>query len=132
MRSLATESKTDNNTSPSGSSVSAGTDPYRVSYESLEDFVLWHHDSRFGGQGERRDGLESPVSAEREAPRLGMEAQITAKFMKMHGIQNVRGAMFSMSRNLTHRDTNALVGFLGHYNDESYPVVRGGTGGTIW
>ena len=55
---------------------------------------------------------------------LGFEAQVTARYMQQYGIQNVRGAMFCTPRNFTTEDAGALVGFLGHYNDQRYRDVR--------
>eukprot|EP00521_Asterionellopsis_glacialis_P018305 CAMPEP_0195304742 /NCGR_PEP_ID=MMETSP0707-20130614/35048_1 /TAXON_ID=33640 /ORGANISM="Asterionellopsis glacialis, Strain CCMP134" /LENGTH=116 /DNA_ID=CAMNT_0040368663 /DNA_START=544 /DNA_END=894 /DNA_ORIENTATION=+ len=40
------------------------------------------------------------------------------------GVNNVRGAMFSVSRNYTVDDVTALTGFLGHYNELSYQDVE--------
>lgn len=51
---------------------------------------------------------------------LGKEAQVTAELMLTHGINNVRGAMFSETRDYSVEDIPALKGFLGHYNDISY------------
>jgi len=51
---------------------------------------------------------------------LGLEAQVTAEMMLVHGIHNVRGAMFCESREWEMRDLKALKGFLGHYNEISY------------
>mmetsp|Transcript_2578 Transcript_2578/g.4829 ORF Transcript_2578/g.4829 Transcript_2578/m.4829 type:complete len:476 (+) Transcript_2578:125-1552(+) len=51
---------------------------------------------------------------------LGKEAQVTAELMLTHGINNVRGAMFSEMRDYSVGDIPALKGFLGHYNDISY------------
>lgn len=51
---------------------------------------------------------------------LGKEAQVTAELMLTHGINNVRGAMFSETRDYSVGDIPALKGFLGHYNDMSY------------
>mmetsp|Transcript_89 Transcript_89/g.109 ORF Transcript_89/g.109 Transcript_89/m.109 type:complete len:278 (+) Transcript_89:87-920(+) len=51
---------------------------------------------------------------------LGKEAQVTAELMIKHGINNVRGAMFSKPRNYTLDDVVALTGFLGHYNNLDY------------
>lgn len=51
---------------------------------------------------------------------LGKEAQVTAELMLTHGINNVRGAMFSETRDYSMQDIPALKGFLGHYNDISY------------
>jgi hypothetical protein len=56
--------------------------------------------------------------------RLGMESQVTAELMLERGVNNVRGAMYSHPRQYTQDDTEALVGFLGHYNDLSYKDVR--------
>jgi len=49
-----------------------------------------------------------------------LEAQITAEMMLAHGINNVRGAMFSETREYELKDLKALKGFLGHYNEISY------------
>lgn len=51
---------------------------------------------------------------------LGKEAQVTAELMLSHGVNNVRGAMFSETREYSVEDIPALKGFLGHYNDVSY------------
>jgi hypothetical protein len=40
--------------------------------------------------------------------------------MLAHGINNVRGAMFSETREYELKDLKALKGFLGHYNEISY------------
>jgi hypothetical protein len=40
------------------------------------------------------------------------------------GVNSVRGAMYSHPRQYTHDDTEALVGFLGHYNDLNYKDIR--------
>jgi predicted GIY-YIG superfamily endonuclease len=55
---------------------------------------------------------------------LGKEAQVTAELMLQHGINNVRGAMFSECRNYGTGDVSALTGFLGHYNNLDYNHVR--------
>lgn len=54
---------------------------------------------------------------------LGMEATVTAQCMLEYGIQNVRGAMFSQTRDFRKEDLPALKGFLGHYNDLDYNEV---------
>jgi hypothetical protein len=56
--------------------------------------------------------------------RLGMESQVTAELMLQRGVNSVRGAMYSQPRRYTQEDGEALVGFLGHYNDLSYKDVR--------
>ena len=53
-----------------------------------------------------------------------MEAKITAELMLQFGINNVRGAMFSETRNYTIADIDSLTAFLGHFNDLSYAHVR--------
>lgn len=55
---------------------------------------------------------------------LGMEAQVTAQLMWEHGVNNVRGAMFSQTRLYNQDDIDALVPFLGHFNGFSYTKVR--------
>jgi hypothetical protein len=44
--------------------------------------------------------------------------------MLRFGINNVRGAMFSETRNYTIADLDSLTAFLGHFNDLSYAHVR--------
>jgi cellular nucleic acid-binding protein len=58
--------------------------------------------------------------------RLGLESQITAKYMWERGVNNVRGSQFSQPRTFTSApaDLEGLVGFLGHYNDLSFQEVR--------
>jgi predicted GIY-YIG superfamily endonuclease len=51
---------------------------------------------------------------------LGLEAQVTAEYMLKYGVNQVRGAMFSETRNYTTSDVQALTGFLGHYNQLQY------------
>lgn len=51
---------------------------------------------------------------------LGMEATITAEYMLKYGINNVRGAMFSETRQYTTADTDTLTKFLGHHNNLDY------------
>jgi len=51
---------------------------------------------------------------------LGMEAKVTAELMWKYGVNNVRGAMFSRPTKYTVDDIDALVGFLGHYNELVY------------
>jgi putative endonuclease len=51
---------------------------------------------------------------------LGLEAKVTAECMLEYGINNVRGAMFALTRNYTVTDLGALTGFLGHYNNLNY------------
>ena len=53
-----------------------------------------------------------------------MEAKITSECMLLFGVNNVRGAMFSETRNYTTADIESLTGFLGHYNELSYAHVR--------
>ena len=57
---------------------------------------------------------------------LGMESQITAEYMWKRGVNNVRGSQFSQPREFTTKpaDLEALVGFLGHYNNLSFEEVR--------
>eukprot|EP00527_Entomoneis_sp_CCMP2396_P006038 CAMPEP_0198143048 /NCGR_PEP_ID=MMETSP1443-20131203/5669_1 /TAXON_ID=186043 /ORGANISM="Entomoneis sp., Strain CCMP2396" /LENGTH=342 /DNA_ID=CAMNT_0043806185 /DNA_START=248 /DNA_END=1276 /DNA_ORIENTATION=- len=58
------------------------------------------------------------------AYHLGLEAQVTAQYMLEHGVNNVRGAMFAQVKMYTQQDLDALVGFLGHYNDLKYGPLR--------
>ncbi len=84
---------------------------------------LREHKSSRGSKWTR---LHKPLRLVREYKRipeayyLGKEAQVTAEFMLLHGINNVRGAMFCASRDYTMDDIPALTGFLGHYNELSY------------
>lgn len=50
---------------------------------------------------------------------IGKEAQVTAEFMLKHGVNNVRGAMFTVTRLYTHADIHELTGFLGHFFQRS-------------
>ena len=45
---------------------------------------------------------------------------MTAELMLVHGINNVRGAMFAECRDYGLDDISALTGFLGHYNSLDY------------
>jgi hypothetical protein len=56
--------------------------------------------------------------------QLGIESQVTAELMLEWGVNSVHGAMYSHPRQYTHDDTEALVGFLGHYNDLNYKDIR--------
>ena len=53
-----------------------------------------------------------------------MEAKVTAEYMLQYGINNVRGAMFAQPENFTMAKLDSLTGFIGHYNDLDYKVVR--------
>lgn len=87
-----------------------------------------HFESNRGGSAFTR--LYRPIRVHAEYRRipqryyLGMEAKITAQQMLLHGINNVRGAMFSETRNYTMADIDSLTAFLGHFNDLSYAHVR--------
>ena len=87
-----------------------------------------HFESSRGGSAFTRLYRPIRVCAEyRRIPQryyLGMEAKVTAEKMLQTGINNVRGAMFSETRNYTMADIDSLTGFLGHYNDLSYAHVR--------
>ena len=87
-----------------------------------------HFESPRGGSAFTRLYRPIRVCAEyRRIPQryyLGMEAKVTAEKMLQTGINNVRGAMFSETRNYTMADIDSLTGFLGHYNDLSYAHVR--------
>lgn len=87
-----------------------------------------HFDSSRGGSAFTRQNRPIRVCAEyRRIPQkyyLGMEAKITAELMLQFGINNVRGAMFSETRNYTIADIDSLTAFLGHFNDLSYAHVR--------
>ena len=86
------------------------------------------HQSPRGGSKWTR--LHKPLRVVREYKRipedyyLGKEAQVTAELMLVHGINNVRGAMFAESRDYTIEDLPALKGFLGHYNELSYKQLN--------
>ena len=72
--------------------------------------------------------LHKPVRLIKEYRRiperyyLGYEAQITAELMLEKGVNNVRGAMFTRTKDYTRQepDIAALVAFLGHYCDLKY------------
>jgi len=87
-----------------------------------------HMHSDRGGSAFTRLHMPLRVCAEhRRIPRkfyLGMEAQITAEYMLQFGINNVRGAMFSETRNYTKADLDSLTAFIGHYCDLSYSNLR--------
>ena len=51
---------------------------------------------------------------------LGVEASVTAKYLLEHGLENVRGAMFSDPRAFSHQDIPSLVAILGHFRDLDY------------
>lgn len=55
---------------------------------------------------------------------LGKEAQVTAEFMLKHGVNNVRGAMFSETRMYTLNDLEALTRFLCHHNNIQYAKME--------
>lgn len=84
------------------------------------------HSSSRGGSSwtKKHKPLANPlVKTYKRIPQkyyLGLEAQVTAEMMLVHGIHNVRGAMFCESREWEMRDLKALKGFLGHYNEISY------------
>jgi len=87
-----------------------------------------HMHSDRGGSAFTRLHKPLRVCAEhRRVPRkyyLGMEAQVTAEHMLQFGINNVRGAMFSETRNYTIQDLDSLTAFLGHFCDLNYAHVR--------
>lgn len=85
------------------------------------------HFSDGGGSAWTR--LHKPISIMKQYKRvpgeysLGLEAQVTANLMWKLGVNNVRGAMFSETRDYTRRDLVALTGFLGHYNELDYQAL---------
>lgn len=89
--------------------------------------IRQHFDDLGGSRWTRRHRPVRVVETHRFVPEkyyLGLEAQVTARYMLKYGVQNVRGAMFCSSRDWTLDDASALVGFLGHYNDQCYQSVR--------
>jgi predicted GIY-YIG superfamily endonuclease len=86
-----------------------------------------HMSSRGGSKWTRIHKPKHLVQEYKRVPSqfyLGKEAQVTAELMIQHGINNVRGAMFSECRNYGTDDVSALTGFLGHYNNLDYKQVR--------
>lgn len=85
--------------------------------------IKQHFSARGGSSWTRKYKPLGVVKTYKRIPQkyyLGLEAQVTAEMMLVHGIQNVRGAMFCQSREWEMRDLKALKGFLGHYNEISY------------
>ena len=87
-----------------------------------------HIASKRGGSKWTR--IHKPVRVARQYKRvpsayyLGLEAKVTAEYMLKHGVNDVRGAMFAQCRQFNIRDDlDALVGFLGHYNNMNYQDV---------
>ena len=82
-----------------------------------------HTSPRGGSKWTRRHKPLRIVKEYKRIPHdyyLGKEAQVTAELMLLHGVNNVRGAMFAESREYDLDDLPALKGFLGHYNELSY------------
>jgi hypothetical protein len=82
-----------------------------------------HLTSRGGSSWTRQ---HKPIRVTKEYKRvpelhhLGLEAKVTAECMLEYGVNNVRGAMFALTRDYTVADLDALTGFLGHYNNLNY------------
>ena len=80
--------------------------------------------------GSKWTKLHKPIKVIAEYKRIpdkylmGMESQKTAEFMIKYGVNNVRGASFCFARNFEHADISTLTGFLGHYNQLSYPELH--------
>ena len=87
-----------------------------------------HFDDPKGGS--KWTKLHKPIKVIAEYKRIpdkylmGMESQKTAEFMIKYGVNNVRGASFCFARNFEHADISTLTGFLGHYNQLSYPELH--------
>jgi predicted GIY-YIG superfamily endonuclease len=87
-----------------------------------------HFDNPKGGS--KWTKLHKPIKVIAEYKRIpekylmGMESQKTAEFMIKYGVNNVRGASFCFARNFEHADISTLTGFLGHYNQLSYPELH--------
>ena len=100
---------------------------YVGSTSKFRQRIRQHFDQYGGSRWTRLHRPVRVVETHRFVPEkyyLGLEAQVTARYMQKYGVQNVRGAMFCATRDLTMNDAGALVGFLGHYNDECYRTVR--------
>jgi hypothetical protein len=88
---------------------------------------LRQHLTKRGGSSWTRQ--HKPIRVVKEYKRipelyyLGLEAKVTAECMQEYGINNVRGAMFSLTRDYTVADLDALTGFLGHHNNLNYREV---------
>lgn len=85
--------------------------------------IKQHFSSRGGSSWTKKHKPLGVLKTYKRIPQkyyLGLEAQVTAEMMLVHGIHNVRGAMFCESREWEMRDLKALKGFLGHYNEISY------------
>jgi predicted GIY-YIG superfamily endonuclease len=86
-----------------------------------------HFDNPKGGS--KWTKLHKPIKVIAEYKRIpekylmGMESQKTAEYMIKFGVNNVRGASFCFARNFEHADISTLTGFLGHYNQLSYPEL---------
>jgi predicted GIY-YIG superfamily endonuclease len=87
-----------------------------------------HFDDPKGGS--KWTKLHKPIKVMAEYKRIpekylmGMESQKTAEYMIKYGVNNVRGASFCFARNFEHADIPTLTGFLGHYNQLSYPELH--------
>jgi len=83
-----------------------------------------HFDQKRGGSAWTR--LHKPKNVIKEYTRIparylmGMEAQVTSEYMIKKGVNNVRGASFSMVKDFSSSDIATLTGFLGHYNQLNY------------
>lgn len=83
-----------------------------------------HFDQKRGGSAWTR--LHKPMNVIKEYTRIparylmGMEAQVTSEYMIKKGVNNVRGASFSMVKDFSSSDIATLTGFLGHYNQLNY------------
>ena len=84
------------------------------------------YQSHFNEDGSSWTKLHPPLKVYEEHKRvpekyyLGLESQITAQYMFKYGVNNVRGAMYTRTKNYTLKELQSLVGFIGHYNELKY------------
>ena len=101
---------------------------YYVGSTSHRKQRLKQHMTKRGGSSWTRQ--HKPIRVAKEYKRvpelfhLGLEAKVTAEYMLEYGVNNVRGAMFSLTRDYTVKDLDALTGFLGHHNNLNYKTVN--------
>lgn len=101
---------------------------YYVGYtRNLRRRMRQHLSTRGGSKWTRIYKPVGMVTEYRRVPAdyyLGKEAQVTAELMLKHGVNNVRGAMFTETRLYTRSDIQALTGFLGHFNNLDYKKLK--------